>query len=70
MSHPNEALLRRVFAEFGAPVEFEKGDVPVFWACGVTPQAALMASHPPFAVTHAPGHMFVTDAADHDYRMP
>ena len=56
--------------EFGDPVEFEKGDVPVFWACGVTPQAALMASRPPFAITHAPGHMFITDAADADYRMP
>lgn len=55
--------------EFGDPVEFEQDDVPVFWACGVTPQAALMASRPPFAITHAPGHMFVTDAADHDYRM-
>jgi uncharacterized protein YcsI (UPF0317 family) len=56
--------------EFGDPVEFAKGDVPVFWACGVTPQAALMASRPPFAITHGPGHMFVTDAADVDYRMP
>jgi uncharacterized protein YcsI (UPF0317 family) len=56
--------------EFGDPVEFEKDDVPVFWACGVTPQAALMASRPPFAITHAPGHMFITDAADTDYRMP
>jgi len=56
--------------EFGDPVELAPGDVPVFWACGVTPQAALTASRPPFAITHAPGHMFVTDAADGDYRMP
>jgi uncharacterized protein YcsI (UPF0317 family) len=56
--------------DFGDPVGRERGDVPVFWACGVTPQAALMASRPPFAVTHAPGHMFVTDAADADYRIP
>jgi len=56
--------------EFGDPVEFEQGDVPVFWACGVTPQAALMASRPPIAITHAPGHMLITDAADADYRMP
>jgi uncharacterized protein YcsI (UPF0317 family) len=40
----------------------------VFWACGVTPQAALMASRPPFAITHAPGHMFVTDIPDAVYR--
>jgi uncharacterized protein YcsI (UPF0317 family) len=56
--------------DFGDPVRPEAGDVPVFWACGVTPQAALMASRPPFAITHAPGHMFVTDAADAGYRQP
>jgi len=46
------------------------GDVPVFWACGVTPQAALMASRPPFAITHAPGYMFITDVPDSAYRQP
>ncbi len=40
--------------DFGEPVDFEPGDVPVYWACGVTPQAALMDSRPPFAITHAP----------------
>ena len=54
--------------DFGDPVEAQPGDVPVFWACGVTPQVALMASRPPFAITHAPGHMLVTDAPDRDYR--
>ena len=54
--------------DFGDPVECADGDVPVFWACGVTPQAALMASRPPFAITHAPGHMFVTDVPDAAYR--
>ncbi|KGH47077.1 hypothetical protein IN07_08960 [Modestobacter caceresii] len=56
--------------DFGDPVESAAGDVPVFWACGVTPQAALMASRPPFAITHAPGHMFVTDVPDAVYRQP
>jgi uncharacterized protein YcsI (UPF0317 family) len=56
--------------DFGDPVEFAEGDIPVFWACGVTPQAALMASRPPFAITHAPGHMFVTDVPDAVYRQP
>jgi uncharacterized protein YcsI (UPF0317 family) len=55
--------------DFGDPVDAEPGDVPVFWACGVTPQAALMASRPPFAITHAPGHMFVTDVPDSAYRV-
>ncbi|MGM1030509.1 MAG: D-glutamate cyclase family protein [Actinomycetota bacterium] len=50
--------------EFGDPPAIEDGDVPVFWACGVTPRAAIMASRPPFAVTHAPGHMLVTDVPD------
>jgi uncharacterized protein YcsI (UPF0317 family) len=54
--------------DFGDPVQMHDGDVPVFWACGVTPQAALMASKPPFAITHAPGHMFVTDVPDAVYR--
>lgn len=53
--------------DFGDAVEIKPGEVPVFWACGVTPQAAIMASRPPFAITHAPGHMFVTDVPDHTY---
>ena len=56
--------------DFGEAVETRPGDVPVFWACGVTPQAALMDSRPPFAITHAPGHMFVTDVPDSAYRQP
>ena len=54
---------------FGDPVRAETGDVPMFWACGVTPQAAVMASRPPFAITHQPGHMFITDVPDTDYRL-
>ncbi|MEP6666985.1 MAG: putative hydro-lyase [Nocardioidaceae bacterium] len=56
--------------DFGDAVEAQDGDLPVFWACGVTPQAALMASKPPFAITHAPGFMFVTDVPDSVYRQP
>ena len=56
--------------DFGDAVDVRVGEVPVFWACGVTPQAALMASKPPFAITHAPGHMFVTDVRDEAYRVP
>jgi uncharacterized protein YcsI (UPF0317 family) len=55
--------------DFGDPVEVRPGEVPVFWACGVTPQAAVMASHIPFAITHAPGYMFVSDAADTAYEV-
>ena len=54
--------------DFGDALDAAEGDVPVFWACGVTPQAALMASRVPFAITHAPGHMLVTDVPDAAYR--
>jgi uncharacterized protein YcsI (UPF0317 family) len=47
--------------DFGDPVTIEKQEVPVFWACGVTPQAAVMAAKPDICITHAPGHMFITD---------
>jgi uncharacterized protein YcsI (UPF0317 family) len=53
--------------DYGEPVTFQAADVPVFWACGVTPQAALEQARPPFAVTHAPGHMFITDVPDEAY---
>lgn len=47
--------------DFGDAVTIKQGEVPVFWACGVTPQAAVMRSKPDFVITHAPGHMFITD---------
>ncbi|MFC4495738.1 putative hydro-lyase [Streptomyces ovatisporus] len=56
--------------DFGDAVDARPGDVPVFWACGVTPQAAVMASRPPFAITHAPGRMFITDVRDERYLVP
>ena len=55
--------------DFGGPVRIEPGEIPVFWACGVTPQAAVMASGVPFAVTHAPGYMFITDVPDSSYHV-
>lgn len=55
--------------DFGDAVRPEPGDVPVFWACGVTPQAAVAESRPPLAITHAPGHMLVTDVRDDDQRV-
>ena len=47
--------------EYGDAVPVEEGEVPVFWACGVTSQQAALASAVPFMIAHAPGHMFVTD---------
>jgi uncharacterized protein YcsI (UPF0317 family) len=54
--------------DFGDPVEVRPGEVPVFWACGVTPQVAVMAGGVEFAIGHLPGHMAIIDARDDDYR--
>jgi uncharacterized protein YcsI (UPF0317 family) len=53
--------------DYGDPPVFRRGDVPVFWACGVTPQAAVAAAALPFAIGHAPGRMLITDAVDSDW---
>lgn len=53
--------------DLGDPVEIRAGEVPVFWACGVTPQAVAGASKPRLMLTHAPGHMFVTDRRDAEF---
>ena len=53
--------------DYGDAVDVRPGEVPVFWACGVTPQAAVVESRPPLAIAHAPGHMLVTDARDSSY---
>ena len=54
--------------DWGEPADFADGDVPVFWACGVTPQNVLQAAKPPLVITHTPGRMLVTDAPED--RMP
>jgi uncharacterized protein YcsI (UPF0317 family) len=46
---------------YGDPVAIHSGEVPVFWACGVTPQAVALESRPEFMITHEPGIMFLTD---------
>ena len=47
--------------DYGDAVTIRDDEVPVFWACGVTPQSVILHSRPDFAITHAPGHMLVTD---------
>ena len=54
--------------EFGDPVDIREGEVPVFWACGVTPQSIVMNSKPEFAITHAPGCMLITDTKNIDLK--
>ncbi len=47
--------------DFGDSVTINPGEVPVFWPCGVTPQSVVMNVKPEFVITHAPGHMLITD---------
>jgi uncharacterized protein YcsI (UPF0317 family) len=49
---------------FGGGVDIYDGEVPVFWACGITPQTMAQASKVKFMITHKPGHMFITDLRD------
>ena len=56
--------------DFGDPPEIRAGEVPVFWACGVTPQMALRQARPDIVITHAPGYMFITDIRDTELAEP
>lgn len=53
--------------DYGDPVAVEAQEIPVFWACGVTPQNVLLQAGIPFAITHAPGFMFVGDVRNEDF---
>ena len=53
--------------DIGDPTDILDDEVPVFWACGVTPQAVAMNSKPSLMITHSPGHMFITDSPDEKY---
>jgi uncharacterized protein YcsI (UPF0317 family) len=50
--------------DFGDAVDILPGEMPVYWACGVTPQAVVMEAKPEICITHAPGAMLVTDMLD------
>jgi uncharacterized protein YcsI (UPF0317 family) len=47
--------------DYGDPPDMQPGQLPVFWACGVTPQVAVEAARPSLCITHKPGAMLVTD---------
>lgn len=50
--------------DYGEPVEVRAGEVPVYWACGVTPQNVLLDAKLPLCITHSPGHMLISDVAE------
>jgi uncharacterized protein YcsI (UPF0317 family) len=52
--------------DFGNAVTIRKGEIPIFWACGVTPQAVVMEAKPDLCITHTPGHMFISDVLNEE----
>lgn len=54
--------------DFGDMVTIHEGEVPVFWPCGVTPQNVVMDTKPDLVITHAPGHMLITDVKNVDLK--
>jgi uncharacterized protein YcsI (UPF0317 family) len=46
---------------YGEPIAIHENELPVFWACGITPQAVALQAKPDFMITHLAGHMFVSD---------
>lgn len=52
--------------DFGDAIDIAPDEIPVFWACGVTPQAVAMAARLPLCITHAPGLMLITDLLNRD----
>lgn len=53
--------------EYGDMIEIKENEIPLFWPCGVTPENVIKQIKLPFAITHTPGHMFVSDKKDSQY---
>lgn len=62
IGHPELLGIRDLATpDYGEPPVMHADDLPVFWACGVTPQLAIEQAKLPLVITHSPGHMLVTD---------
>ena len=67
LGNPEQIGIRNLTApDFGDAVTIRSGEIPVFWACGVTSQLAATSAPLSRVITHAPGHMFVSDLKDED----
>ena len=67
MGSPEEIGIKDLsHPDFGDAVTIQSGEIPVFWACGVTSQLAATSVPLSRVITHAPGHMFVSDLKDED----
>ena len=67
MTQSKDTTLTRITdlgVQFGDAPVLEEGDVPLFWACGVTPQAVVLDAKPELAIFHKPGHMIITAQRD------
>ena len=65
IGNPSEIGIENITnPDFGEPVTIKENEVPVFWGCGVTPQSVALDAKPELMITHAPGHMFITDIPD------
>ncbi|WP_210129325.1 putative hydro-lyase [Staphylococcus sp. GDX8P66P] len=65
IGNPSEIGIENITnPDFGEPVTIKENEVPVFWGCGVTPQSVALDAKPELMITHAPGHMFITDVPD------
>ncbi len=70
MGDPDEIGIKDINKpDWGDPVTIKKSEIPLFWGCGVTPQMAAMTAKIPIMITHSPGHMFVGDRKNHEYRI-
>ena len=62
LGHPHSIGIKDINKpDYGDPVPIGPDDIPVFWACGVTPQSVIASARIPFAITHSPGLMLITD---------
>ncbi|HOB68230.1 MAG TPA: putative hydro-lyase [Syntrophorhabdaceae bacterium] len=67
IGNPSEIGIEDIYKpDFGDVPTIRAKEVPVFWACGVTPQAAVMEVKPDICITHAPGHMFISDTLNEE----
>jgi len=65
IGNPSEIGIKDINSpDFGEKSKIKDDEIPVFWACGVTPQAVALQSKPPLMITHSPGYMFVTSTRD------
>jgi len=55
--------------DFGDAIEVRGNEIPMFWACGVTPQSAIETAKIPLAITHSPGHMLICDVLNRELRV-